>query len=60
VSAAEISHPGHGHGDALPRKALSIHWLERLADAGGFGMGFANPARHETGNFESRSERADD
>jgi hypothetical protein len=60
VSAVEISRPGHGRGDASPKKALSIQWLERLSDAGDFGMHFANPAQHEPADFESRSRGADD
>jgi hypothetical protein len=47
VSAAEISHPSQGRSDPSPKKALSIVWLERLADAGGFGMDVANPGHHE-------------
>jgi hypothetical protein len=60
VSAVEISHPGHGRGGASPKKALPIRWLERLADAGDFGMHFADPAQHEPADFKSRSEGADD
>jgi hypothetical protein len=60
VSAAGISHPGHGRGDPSPKKALSIHRLERLADAGDFGMHFAIPAQHEPADFEARSRGADD
>jgi hypothetical protein len=59
VSAAGISHPGHGSGGASPRKALSIQWLERLADAGDFGMDSALLAQKEPADFESRSEGAD-
>jgi hypothetical protein len=59
VSAAEISHSGHGRGDASPKKALSIQWLERLADAGDFGIDSALLAQKERVNFESRSEGAD-
>ena len=49
---AEISHPGYDLGEASPRKALSIHWLERLAHAVDSGMGFAFPARREHEDFE--------
>jgi hypothetical protein len=60
VSAAEISHPGQGRGDASPKKALSIRWLERLADAGDFGMDSALVAQHEPADFELRSGGTDD
>ena len=55
ASAVEISPPGHGRGDPSPRKVLSIQWLERLAHAGDFGMGFALLAQHEQADFEPRS-----
>jgi hypothetical protein len=60
ASAAEISHSGDGRGEAPPRKALSIQWLERLADTGDFGMDSALVAQHEAADFKSRSEEADD
>jgi hypothetical protein len=54
VSAVEISYPSDGRGGVSPRKALLIQWLERLADVGGFGMGFANATQHERASFKSQ------
>ena len=45
VSAAEISHPGQGRGESITEKSIVNPMLERLADAGDFGMDFANPAQ---------------